>query len=152
MSSFLIGSDRVEFRLLEPDDYDDIIAVWEYSDLPHKPKGRDSREEIARQMTEDPDMFLGCVVDGNLVGVIIGSYDFRKGYINRIAVVPVHRRKGIGGELISRMERTLHNKGFRVITTLVEDSSTGSPELFSKMGYRRHEDIGYYSKRESDEA
>ena len=35
------------------DDYDEIIRVWSDAGLPYKPKGRDSREMMAKEMQED---------------------------------------------------------------------------------------------------
>ena len=141
----------MEYRTLGPEDHDDIISVWKRAGLPIKPRGRDSKEEMAHQMALDPEMFLGCYVDGRLTGMIMGSYDSRKGYINRLAVVKEHRRKGIARALVAEMEKRLRERGFRIITILVEDRSPESMALFSSLGYYRHEDIHYYSKRESDE-
>jgi len=141
----------MEFRELNPDDYDDMIAVWKKAGLPIKPRGRDSRADIAMQIAFDPEMFLGCFVKGRLAGVIVGSYDSRKGYINRLAVAHEHRRKGIARKLVSMMEKTLKKKGFGIVTSLIEDSTEGSAELFAELGYVKHDDIKYYTKRESDE-
>ena len=139
----------MDVRVLCPRDYDAIINVWKGAGLPCRPKGRDSREEMVRQMAIDRDMFLGCFVDRELVGVIIGSYDSRKGWINRLAVVPERRRKGIARTLIRKMEDVLKEKGVQIIATLIEDDSPESMKLFSGEEYLRHDDIHYYTKREN---
>ena len=153
-SSFSTGADRLDYdiRVLGPDDYDDIISVWERAGLPFRPKGRDSREEITEQMNLDPEMFIGCFVDVELVGLVIGSYDQRKGWINRLAVVPEHQRKGIAKALVKRIEDILKGKGFRIIATLIEGDSPESMRLFTEAGYKRHYgDIEYLTKRESED-
>ncbi len=151
MNTFWTGSDIIEYRTLGPEDYDDIISVWKKAGLPHKPRGRDSREEISQQMELDPDMFLGCFVGGELAGLVIGSYDQRKGWINRLAVLPEQRRKGIAKALVEKIEETLRKKGIRIIATLIEDHSPESMEFFLGAGYVKHHDIYYLTKRESDD-
>ena len=82
------------------DDYDDMIGVWELAGLHYKPKGRDTRDSIQDQMKADLGLFLCAWVEGEMVGLIIGSSDGRRGYINRLAVVPEWRGRGIAKALI----------------------------------------------------
>jgi ribosomal protein S18 acetylase RimI-like enzyme len=140
-----------KIRVLTEKDYDKIIEVWKRAGLSFRPTGRDSREEIEKQMALDQEMFLGCFIDNELAGVVIGSYDARKGWINRLAVVPEHRRKGIAKALVRRIEETLKEKGFRIIGVLIEHDSEESTRLFSKAGYVKYDDIHYYTKREDKE-
>ena len=136
-------------RRLTMSDYDEMIKLWERSSLPFKPKGRDSRQEITHQMKEHPELFLGAFEGRTLVGVVIGSYDGRKGWINRLAVDPEHREKGIAQLLIGRIEKALTKKGARIICALVEEPNQKSISLFEKLEYIIHRDILYLSKREN---
>jgi hypothetical protein len=78
----------MEIRQLTIEHYEAIIQLWRESDLPHRPNGRDSRAEMGRQMKSVPDLFLGAFDGGKLIGVVIGTEDTRKGWINRLAVHP----------------------------------------------------------------
>ncbi len=138
-------------RKLTIGDYDEMIKLWERSALPFKPKGRDSRQEITRQMNRNPDLLLGAFEGRKLVGVVVGSYDGRKGWINRLAVDPERRRKGVARLLIARIEMALREKGARIICALVEKSNLKSICLFEKQGYVTHRSILYLSKRESED-
>lgn len=102
-------------------------------------------------MAKDPDMFLGGFAGERPVGVIIGTYDGRKGYINRLAVIPEWQRKGIARGLIEKLEKAFHKRNIKVIEVLIEDWGTDSKALFESLGYIPHKDITYYSKRESQE-
>jgi len=142
----------VEFRNLTLEDYETIISLWKQAGLPYKPKGRDSKEAMNKQMKMEPSLFLGAFHKGKLIGTVIGSYDFRmKGWINRLAVDPAYRRKGIAKELVSRMEKKLKEKGAVVIAVLIELPNPASINLFKKLGYEIHDSIIYASKRESNE-
>ncbi|MCK4456369.1 MAG: GNAT family N-acetyltransferase, partial [Thermoplasmata archaeon] len=86
----------MEMRELTIEDYDAVIELWRESGLSHRPEGRDSRGEMERQMGLIPELFLGAFEGPVLVGVVIGTDDTRKGWVNRLTVHPDHGRKGIG--------------------------------------------------------
>lgn len=140
----------MEIRPLTIDSYDEIIALWDKGGLPYKPIGRDSREEMKKQFAQDPDLIMGAFEKEELIGVILGTDDGRKGWINRLAVALKHRRKGVAEELIAALESNLKKRGRRIICTLVEDWNNASLSLFKKTGYVKHDDIFYLSKREGD--
>ena len=133
------------------DDYDDLIRLWEAAGLPSRPHGRDSRDAIARQMEEDTSIFLGAEEDGKLVGAVLGTHDGRKGWINRLAVHPTHRRRGIGRALVCAVEARLEAMGIGIIGSLIEDWNDDSVAFFARLGYVAHTDIVYFSKRRSPE-
>jgi ribosomal protein S18 acetylase RimI-like enzyme len=141
----------MEIRRLTIDNYDEIVKLWSEANLPFKPKGRDSRKAIAKQMRANPDFFLGAFINNRLVGTVIISSDLRKGWINRLAVHPDHRRHGIAKALIDESEKTLRKHGIKIFCTLIEDYNNVSKELFKKCGYIEHRDIIYFSKRDSIE-
>ena len=143
---------EITLRKLAINDYDQMIRLWKKADLPYKPKGRDSREAIKRQIEACSELFLGAFQGERLVGTVIGSYDFRmKGWINRLAVDPEYRGKGIAQRLVTEMEQILKGKGVVVIAALIELPNPASINLFKKLGYTVHDDIVYVTKRESDE-
>ena len=141
----------MEIRKLTINDYEEIIKLWSRARLPYKPKGRDSKEAIAGQMKANPEFFLGAFKDNRLVGMVIISCDMRKGWINRLAVDPDYRNRGIAAALIAESEKILRKHGVRIFCALIEDYNTVSKELFKECGYVEHRDIIYFSKRDSNE-
>ena len=149
MSSSWTGCDVLEMRTLSPTDYDAIIETWERAGLSFRPLGRDSRSEIERQMAVDPEMWLGCFLDGKLIGVIVGTYESRKGWLNRLAVVPEHQGEGCAKALVGEMEERLRAKGLHIFAVLIEDGHDASMALFRNAGYEVHEKISYLRKRDN---
>jgi ribosomal protein S18 acetylase RimI-like enzyme len=143
----------VEVHTLTMENYESIVELWRRAGLSIKPKGRDSRQMIEKQMQTLPECFIGAFYEGRLVGVVIGSYDGRmKGWINRLAVDPAWRRRGIAEQLISRAEEALKKRGAAIFCALIETPNEESAKLFRKMGYVTHKEILYVTKRESEEA
>jgi ribosomal protein S18 acetylase RimI-like enzyme len=129
-----------------------MTELWKRAGLPFRPRGRDSKELIEKQMADSPDLFIGAFHRGKLIGVVIGSYERRmKGWINRLAVDPEHRSKSIAQQLIGAVERALEKYGASIFCALVETPNEKSLGLFRKLGYEVHRDILYVSKRESED-
>ena len=140
-------------RLLTVEDYDALLGLWQRAGLHSlRPKGRDSREAIARQLKRGVAAILGLEVDGRLVGVVLATHDSRKGWINRLAVDPAYRRRGYGLRLIEAAEAWLREQGMRIIAALVESDNPASLALFQKAGYIEIDrGIHYLTKRDSEE-
>lgn len=138
---------QYQIRKLTIDDYDDLIALWVRSDLSHRPKGRDSREAMKPEMEREETIFLGMFDGKKMIGSILGNSDGRKGWINRLAIDPLYRGKGLAGILIEECEKALYKMGLKVIAALIEGDNKTSESAFSKAGYSYGKDIKYYSKR-----
>ncbi|UCD04713.1 MAG: GNAT family N-acetyltransferase [candidate division WOR-3 bacterium] len=136
-----------EFRIT---DYDSLIDLWNSAGLPHKPKGRDTRQDISREIDHPNAVFIVAEKKGCLIGSAFGTHDGRKGWINRVAVLPAERRKGIAAVLVQEVEKRLREKGMRIIACLVEEWNKESLDFFQKIGYVCHRDIFYLTKREGD--
>ena len=139
-------------RSLTIDDYEAVIALWQRSGLPSiRPEGRDSRSEFARQLDQG-QIVIGLEDGDKLIGVVVATNDTRKGWINRLAIDPDHRRKGYGAQLIHAAEAALHEIGLKVIAALIEDYNDASLALFKREGYAVHTDIYYASKCDAEAA
>ncbi len=147
----VFGCGWLELRGLVLDDYDGMVELWRRAGLPFKSGGRDSWENVGAQMNAEPDFFVGAFEGGRLVGVAVMSSDLRRGWINRLAVDPGFRRRGIAKVLVHECERVMQKHGLRLFCALIDDSNVASKILFRSCGYVEHEDITYFSKRESDE-
>ena len=137
-------------RRLTAGDYDAILALWQRAGLDSiRPQGRDSRAAFADQLARG-QVVLGLEDAGQLVACVVITDDGRKGWINRLAVDPEHRRRGLGARLIAEAENDLRARGFRIFGALIENDNTASLNLFQRESYRTH-DIVYVSKRDGED-
>ncbi|MFP4050520.1 MAG: GNAT family N-acetyltransferase [Thermoplasmata archaeon] len=140
---------NLEFKTPSIKEYEDILDLWDECDLPYKPEGRDTREKIANEIRKQPEYWIGAYDDQTLVGIIVGTDDGRKGWINRLAVDEKYRGKGIGTKLVKLLEQEFEDNGFKIWAALIEPDNPEAMEFFEKKGFEDL-DIKYYSKRESD--
>ncbi|MCK4246274.1 GNAT family N-acetyltransferase, partial [Candidatus Bipolaricaulota bacterium] len=75
-------------RRLVTEDYDELIALWQEAGLSYRPNGRDCRDKIAHEIAGTTSIFLVAESEERIIGAILGTHDGRKGWINRLAVVP----------------------------------------------------------------
>jgi predicted N-acetyltransferase YhbS len=138
-------------REIREDELEVMTEVWEKAGLPYRPVGRDSMESLRYQRKRDPDLFLGAFIERRFVGVVIASDDGRKGWINRLAVLPDFRGAGIGTALVEAGEQALRKRGRGVFSILIEGENPSSERLFLRHGYRSEDHIRYFAKRDSEE-
>ena len=142
-------TDDLKIREFCIEDYDRVMELWAEGGLPLKPQGRDSRENIARQVKRPNVLFLVAEErDGDrVIGTVMATYDGRKGWINRLAVDAALRKRGIGARLVREAERRLEALGMDILACLIEDDNAVSMAVFEKLGYKKHPEIIYFAKR-----
>lgn len=94
-------------------DYHDMVSVWRASGLDTKPGGRDSQSSFAKQCRLFPTSHLVALDGDCIVGVVLGTHDGRKGWINRLAVLLRYQRCGVATSLVRTCEDALRAGGHR---------------------------------------
>ena len=156
-----MGAAPVTVRPFTLDDYDAVVVIWKAAGLPYKPLGRDSRPAIAAELALGMGIFLVAEIPAvtregegasgaagaQMVGVVFGTHDGRKGWINRLAVAPGHQGRGIARRLVSEVEAVLRARGIDVIAALIESDNRGSLAFFARIGYVHDPAVQYFSSR-----
>jgi ribosomal protein S18 acetylase RimI-like enzyme len=125
-----------EFRV---EDYDEIVKLWKETGLIVRPG--DDLAGIKLKLERDPDLFLIAEEAEQILGVVMGAWDGRRGWINHMAVKPSFQRKGIGSILIREIEKRLARKGARKVNAQIYEWNKKSIEFFKSIGYEVHTDL-----------
>lgn len=139
---------QLEITRLDASTVEEIHALWERAGLSIRPQGRDDPRRLRRVIDGGTEAFFGIHDGGDLIAVILATHDGRKGWLNRLAVDPRHRRRGLAVALIRHAEDYLKEQDIQIIGALIEDWNKQSLALFEKCGYMLHDDIHYLSKRD----
>jgi GNAT superfamily N-acetyltransferase len=148
----LPDSNQITLHDLGTDEYDEILVLWERAGLPVRPEGRDAPDTFARQMADPRQRVVGLRANAKLIAVVVLTHDGRKGWLNRLAVDPAYRRRGLATRLVAEAERWfIEDQGLEIWAALIEGENQDSQALFAALDYHRH-DVVYVSKRTRPEA
>ena len=125
-----------EFQL---EDYEEIVDLWKESGITLRPG--DEHEGIILKLQRDPELFLVAEDDQEILGVVLGAWDGRRGWINHLAVRPAHRRYGVGKSLIRELEKRLIRKGALHVNAQIYKSNSVSLAFFKALNYETHSDL-----------
>jgi ribosomal protein S18 acetylase RimI-like enzyme len=142
---------RIEIRTLGVADYEAICQVWAASGVHFQATGRESHENFAHQMTSGLQAVFGAMDGDKLVGVVVVTHDGRKGWVNRLGVLPEYQRRGIGTRLVGAAEDHIHAQGLEIVAALIEHDNDASLSMFKQAGYFVH-NVYYVSKRDHPDA
>ena len=127
--------DEAELREFRLADFDAVIRFWGSVGL--KPSRSDTKARIAHKLERDPELFLLAISQSEIVGSVMGSYDGRRGWMNRLAVAPAWRGRGLARRLAEEVERRLVRIGCDKMNLLIEADNAAVGSLYEKMGYER---------------
>lgn len=117
-------------------DYDAVVAVWTAAGSDVVP-----RAELAAKLTRDPELFLVAEADHDVVAVVMGTFDGRRGWIVRLAVHPAHRRHGIAGHLVHELENRFRLLGCPRVNLLVLPDNAVGLRFWQTQGYLPMPDV-----------
>jgi ribosomal protein S18 acetylase RimI-like enzyme len=134
---------------LKPENVQDLYDLWTAAGLPFRPEGRDRTDRLTLHLSQ-PMLGGWGIFDGKtLIAAALVSFDRRKGYIERMATRPEHRRAGMAKALVMACRQTLQEAGALVISALIESENSASRQLFESCGFVNEPTLCYYSYREN---
>jgi ribosomal protein S18 acetylase RimI-like enzyme len=128
---------------LASDDLDAALELWARTEhLAPVP-----RAEVEALLGTDPDLVLAASADGELVGVVLGSFDGRRGWVNRLAVDARARRRGVATALMAELEARLRARGCVQVNLLVFADNDLGRTFWAERGYGGTEQVVLYHRR-----
>ncbi len=125
----------MQLREFNLEEYDDVRALWEQYPNELGIGRSDAREEIAKKLLRDPDLFLVAEEEGKIIGTVIGGYDGRRGIIYHLAVDRAYRGRGLGRALMAEVERRLLAQGCLRSYLLVKAENLDVIEYYEQLGW-----------------
>jgi ribosomal-protein-alanine N-acetyltransferase len=141
----------MNYRLFEPDDFDDLYAIEEICfSHPERFSRRYMRELIASRdaatwVAVDKDGMAGFAIvqwSKQIAGIVA--------YIETIEVLPQNRSQGIGSELLLRLEGSANAERAIAIWLHVDVENKPAIRLYERLGYRSSgREEHYYARNRS---
>ena len=124
----------MHIRPYEDADESGVIDLWREA-LPILAPHHDPATSIRNKLAAERDLFFVAVIEGMVVGTVMGGYDGHRGWVYSVAVRAVHRRAGIGTALLHRLEQALIERGCLKVNLQVRVSNAEVVAFYQKLGY-----------------
>lgn len=126
----------MQIREFTMQDYAAVYTLWVNAGPGVSLRPSDQPAEIEKKLARDPDLFLVAEEDGRVVGVLMGAWDGRRGWLHHLAVEETWRNRGIGTALLEEVERRLKAKGCLKVNLLIYDTNVDARRLYERLGYQ----------------
>ena len=140
------SADTVYIRVMQPEDYTLVYALW----MSCKNMGfnnlDDSREGILKYLARNPRTSFVAVKGASIVGVILTGHDGRRGFIHHMAVSETCRRQGVASRLLSCALNALKAEGIHKVACLVFKRNEAGNAFWESQGFTVREDLNYRNK------
>ena len=137
-------------RTMTIEDYDQVWALWMSSKNMGFNNVDDSREGIEKYLKRNPTTCFVAEDNGEIVGVILGGHDGRRGFIHHACVSESCRGQGIGTALLNRCLEALKTEGIHKVALLVFRRNEIGNAFWEKNGFTVREDIAYRNRALSE--
>ena len=133
----------MQIRKMTIQDYEKVYELWMscknmgFNDID------DSKEGIARFLERNPNTSFVALENENLVGIILGGHDGRRGYIYHLSVNENFRKNGIGSSLVKNCLEAFKQEKISKVALLVFKYNEAGNSFWEKQGFVLREDINY---------
>jgi len=131
-------------REFSMNDYDTVYCIWQATPGMGL-SSVDSRENIERFLTANPNLSFVAEADGRIIGTVLCGNDSRRGFLYDLTVLPEFRKQGIATELIKRCLNGLKAICIAKCHLFVLTDNSSAMEYYRKIGWQERFDIQVFS-------
>ena len=81
--------------------YKEVIELWKKTGI--SVSSSDTKEELEKMYNRNPQLFLLGKIKEKVVGVVMGGFDGRRGYLHHLAIDPEYQKKGYGRLMVDNL-------------------------------------------------
>jgi hypothetical protein len=140
----------VKVRSYTDEDQPAVVDLWRRV-FPDAPSHNVPEMDVGRKMRVQPELFLVALEGSRLVGTAMSGFDGHRGWVYYLAVLPEHRRRGVGRALMRRVEAELATRGCPKINLQVRSTNRQAVSFYRHLGYQVEDRISMGKRLEPDD-
>lgn len=125
-------------------DYEEVYVLWEETDIILKKS--DEKQEIDRMIKRNPYTCLVGEIDNEIVSVVMGGFDGRRGYVHHLAVKPRLQRQGIGKKMMDELLKRFKDLKVIKVHLFVEENNKKVKDFYRSIGFKERIDLTDFSR------
>ncbi len=123
----------MEIRVFVDSDRSPVVALWREVGL--VVPWNDPDKDIDRKLSVDPNTFFVGELQGEIIATMMVGYDGHRGWINYLAVSPLHQRQGYATKLMHLAEQVLIDADCPKLNLQVRGSNQQVIQFYEALGY-----------------
>lgn len=121
----------MEIKTITIKDHEQLIPFWKENYFVNE---LDEYEPFKLFLEKNPNLSFLAEDNGEIVGTVLGSFDGRRGCVQKLVVIKDHRKKGLGKQLIKKVISKLRAVGALYIPINAEEELTS---FYEKCGFKK---------------
>lgn len=122
-----------------PQFYEDVVDIWKKTGI--SVTSSDTKDELKLMLNRNPDLCLIAKIDEKVIGVIMGGFDGRRGYVHHLAIDPEYQKEGYGRLLMDELIERFKKKRVHKIHLFIEKHNEDVIAFYSKLGWEIRKDL-----------
>ncbi len=119
--------------------YEDVVQLWNKAGI--SVGSSDSKNEVERMLERNPNLFLIGKIEENVIAVVMGGFDGRRGYVHHLAVDPIYQKKGYGKKLVDDLISEFRRIGVHKIHLFIEKQNQDVVDFYGNLGWQMRNDL-----------
>jgi ribosomal protein S18 acetylase RimI-like enzyme len=120
-----------------------IVDLWMLAGLQVDPAV--AAEELRSLVRARSELVLLAEEDGLVRATVMGTWDGRRGWLQRLATRPGWEGRGLGRALVAELERRLRTLGCTKVNLLIEADNAAVTGFYERLGFAR-DDLVFMEK------
>jgi N-acetylglutamate synthase len=125
----------MQLRIIKFDDYQKLIEFWKRNYFVSE---MDNSKHFLLFLEKNPELSVLMEENGEIIGTALGSYDGRRGYLQKVVTNKESRKKGIGKQLVNEVVKRLKEVGALYIPISVEEELI---PFYEKCGFVKKDSV-----------
>ena len=119
--------------------YELVVDLWIKSGI--SVGSTDTREELERMLQRNPNIFLIGKINNSVIGVVMGGFDGRRGYVHHLTIDPDYQRRGYGKIIMADLIEKFRKIGVHKIHLFIEKYNKDVVEFYRNLGWEIRDDL-----------
>ncbi len=126
-------------------EYEDaVVDLWRKCDL-IVPQN-DPVEDIRKKLDFQPELFFVALLNDKVIGSVMVGYEGHRGWLNYLAVLPDHQKRGYGRKLVEKAIDELRKLGCLKVNLQVRGRNISAVDFYKHLGFKE-DDVVSLGKR-----
>jgi ribosomal protein S18 acetylase RimI-like enzyme len=131
----------MDIRPYQIQDQSAVLDLWKRCGLIDQQSRPMAEADIGRKLQVQLELFLVGVLGDEVIATAMAGYDGHRGHLYYLAVCPRCQRQGHGRQIVSQVDKLLHERGCHRLTLFVACDNLVVTGFYERLGFEHSQVI-----------